>query len=140
MKSTLLVFVLFAIAFATADIWTNCGSSSDHFQISSVSITPDPPVKGQLLTVTASGNLDETITAGNVHILVKYGFITLINQNENFCSSDNPIPCPVQPGSYSHTVNATIPGNAPSGKYTGNVVVTDQNNQEVACIDLSFSL
>ncbi|EGG20835.1 hypothetical protein DFA_00700 [Cavenderia fasciculata] len=135
------IFVLFCVfALATADIWTNCGSSSDHFQIGSVTITPDPPVKGQDITVTANGNLNEEITSGNVKLLVKFGFITILNQNEDLCQAKNPIPCPLQPGAYNHTITAQIPSNAPSGKYSGNVVVTDQNSQEVACIDLAFSL
>ncbi|KYQ89104.1 hypothetical protein DLAC_10336 [Tieghemostelium lacteum] len=140
-KSIIFVFVLLALATpALCDIWTWCGTSADHLTINSVTITPDPPVKGQLLTVTASGTLNEQVTAGNAHITVKYGFITLINENQNICSSENPIPCPIAAGQYSHTINVTIPSSAPSGKYTGNVVITDQNSQEITCVNVDLDL
>eukprot|EP01133_Synstelium_polycarpum_P017113 gene17113-20384_t len=121
-----------------ADIWTNCGGDSDHFQIGNVVITPDPPTKGESINITASGTLNEQVTAGNVHVLLKYGFITLINQNINLCESESPFPCPIASGAYEKSVVLTIPDSAPSGTYKGHISITDQNDQEIACIDLDL--
>jgi hypothetical protein len=32
-------------------------------------------------------SIDETVTGGNVNIQVKYGFITIVNKNEDICTS-----------------------------------------------------
>jgi len=140
LKSLLLVLLVIAFAYAAPPQWTSCGTASDHFTIDNVVVTPSTPVKGELVIVSATGTLNEEVTAGNVHVTVKYGFITLINQNVDFCSSENPVPCPVPAGTYTHTVNATIPANAPSGTYKANIVATDQNSQEIACIDVTLNL
>ncbi|EFA86738.1 hypothetical protein PPL_00543 [Heterostelium album PN500] len=58
MNKTLFLVVFLALAVpALCDIWSSCGSSTDHFQIGQVVITPDPPVKGQSINITASGFL-----------------------------------------------------------------------------------
>ncbi|GAM27390.1 hypothetical protein SAMD00019534_105650 [Acytostelium subglobosum LB1] len=143
-KSIIAIIVLLILATTTpalCDIWSNCGTANDHFQIQKVVITPDPPVKGQSLNVTATGQLNEAVTGGNAHLLIKYGFITIINQNEDICSIPNsPYQCPISAGDYQRSVIGNIPSNVPSGKYTGNVVFTDQNNQEIACISLDLTL
>ncbi|KAF2073613.1 hypothetical protein CYY_005070 [Polysphondylium violaceum] len=135
-----LFFVLLVVAVAQSQLWSNCGTSADHFQITDVTVNPPVPVKGQDITVYASGVLNEQVTGGNVHAVIKYGFLTIVNKNEPFCSSDNPVPCPVPAGNYNHTVSATIPANAPSGKYTANIVAVDQNNQEIACVNVNVNL
>eukprot|EP01133_Synstelium_polycarpum_P014230 gene14230-16790_t len=122
-----------------AEIWSSCGTASDHFTIGNVVITPDPPQKGQNINVTASGTLNEQVTSGNVALLVKYGFITLINKNLPLCEPANPFPCPLAAGPYEKSIVQMIPDAAPPGTYTAHVVVTDQNNQEIACINADFT-
>ncbi|GAM21991.1 hypothetical protein SAMD00019534_051660 [Acytostelium subglobosum LB1] len=136
-KSFIAICLLFVVV-ANADIWTNCGTPSDKFTITNVVITPDPPIKGQEIVVSASGTLSETVTGGTAHMTVKYGFITVLNKQENLCDIPNsPYPCPIAAGPYSRTVNATIPGNVPGGSYKINVVLNDENNAEIACIDVA---
>eukprot|EP01112_Ceratiomyxa_fruticulosa_P022583 TRINITY_DN831_c0_g1_i1.p1 TRINITY_DN831_c0_g1~~TRINITY_DN831_c0_g1_i1.p1 ORF type:complete len:157 (-),score=41.49 TRINITY_DN831_c0_g1_i1:158-628(-) len=139
-KATLFV-TLFAILATCiyADIWSDCGTSSDHFQIGTVSIIPDPPVKGQPLTVSVSGTLNEEVTAGNISIYVKYGFITILKQTDNICDQDY-LPCPIQAGPYTHNITETIPADTPSGHYTGQVQAIDQNKQEILCVSLNLQL
>ncbi|GAM27024.1 hypothetical protein SAMD00019534_101990, partial [Acytostelium subglobosum LB1] len=145
-KMKLIGTVLFLLVVLTSahsiygDIWTSCGSSSDHFAIDTVLIVPDPPVKGQVVNITASGTLNEQITDGTVHITLKYGFITILNQNEPLCNADNPLPCPIAAGSYTRSFATMIPSTVPSGKYSANVVINDQNGQEVACINVALQL
>lgn len=40
-----------------ADIWSNCGTASDTLQNIQISVTPNPPKKGQDVSVSFSGNL-----------------------------------------------------------------------------------
>ncbi|EGC32926.1 hypothetical protein DICPUDRAFT_98719 [Dictyostelium purpureum] len=123
------------------EIWTSCGTDNDHFKISSVTIKPDPPVKNSAVTIVASGILDEDITGGEIHVVVKFGFITLFKKIENICDPSIPVGCPIKAGPYNRTVTTpVIPQQSPVGKYDGNIVVYDSNNQEVACVNVAFTL
>ncbi|KAM9962891.1 hypothetical protein ACTFIW_006112 [Dictyostelium discoideum] len=135
-----LFFVLALVSPSFTQVWSNCGTAADKFQITNVVLDPPTPVKGQDITISASGILDETVTGGNVAVKVKYGFITLINENVSICSSQDPLSCPIAAGDYQKNMTEMIPSDAPSGKYTGNVVITDQNNNEIACIDVDINL
>ncbi|KAN0006952.1 hypothetical protein ACTFIU_005145 [Dictyostelium citrinum] len=139
----LLLAILFVLALVTpsfTQVWSNCGTAADKFQITNVVLDPPTPVKGEPITISASGILDETVTGGNVAVKVKYGFITLINTNVNICSSQDPLSCPIAAGDYQKNMTEQVPSDAPSGKYTGNVVITDQNDAEIACIDVDINL
>ncbi|KAM9982443.1 hypothetical protein ACTFIZ_006975 [Dictyostelium cf. discoideum] len=135
-----LFFILALVSPSFTQVWSNCGTAADKFQITSVVLDPPTPVKGQDITISASGILSETVTSGNVAVKVKYGFITLINENVAICSSEDPLSCPIAAGDYQKNMTEMIPSDAPAGKYTGNVVITDQNNDEIACIDVDINL
>lgn len=42
-------------------VWSSCGAPSDPVQIESISVSPDPPVPGKNMTVTAKGHLSGTL-------------------------------------------------------------------------------
>ncbi|KAK5584586.1 hypothetical protein RB653_006199 [Dictyostelium firmibasis] len=135
------IFIILLVADATlTDVWSNCGSPTDTFSISKVTISPDPPERGKVVSIFASGNLNDEISSGDVQILIKFGVITVIKETKDICSSDNPFTCPIQPGPYSHSLNVTIPSSAPKGKYSGHFVLTDQSSDEIACINVNLSL
>ena len=124
------------------DIWSNCGTSADGGTINNVTISPNPPAKGQNLTVTASFTLKHQVTAGNVAIVIKYSFITVLNKNEPVCdlAKDAGHPCPIAASTITVTQSAEIPSAAPGGHYTGSIIATDQNGDRLFCIDLDFHL
>jgi len=139
MKAAILLLVLFA-AVCYADIWSNCGQASDHLQIDTVTITPDPPVAGQNITVSASGYLDEIVTNGTVNVVLKYdNFITVVKQTISICES-GAVTCPIAAGQYSQTITELIPSSVPRGQYNGTVTIADQTGSEIACISLGFEL
>jgi len=124
------------------DIWKICGPDTDHLKVDSVSITPDPPVVGQLITVQIQGELDETIVSGTVHLeLAVFTKIVLVNTTYSLCDLIAKfMTCPLEEGPINIKVQATIPSEAPPGPYTGSVHVYDQNDSEVICVDLKFTM
>jgi len=138
------IFVLFALCatFTFADIWSYCGTSKDHFTIGTVSIVPDPPQIGQNLSVVVSGTLDETVSDGSIFINLDFGPIVLLNNTYDLCKMLGTlgISCPLEQGAVKLGVKELIPKQAPPGAYTGKVILSDQNGQELTCIGLAFSL
>jgi len=135
------LFVALFATFAFADIWKNCGGPQDHLQISNVEISPDPPQIGENLTVTATGNLDETVTGGIIEVSLQYSGITILNTNLSLCSAIVPfLQCPIAQGPVSISITQYIPSEVIPGSYTGQVNIYDQNESPVACISLSFNL
>jgi len=131
MKSILIAVLLFAVvSSAYADIWTNCGTAGDEFKVSNVSIVPDPPVKGQNITVGLKGTMSKQITSGDIHLNVKYDIITILNKDLPLCSE---LKCPIAAGEFTFHISDPIPSDAPSGTYTATATVTDQANAEIAC-------
>jgi len=141
MKVAIFLTLLLSVAFA--DIWTNCGSSSDDLTIDTVSITPDPPKIGQTLTIVATGSLSTTVTGGSAFVSIIYdGFLPVLNNTFALCTLANQIgvKCPLAQGPVGFKVSQAIPAVAPSGSYGGKIVATDQNGKEIACISLSFNM
>merc|ERR1711881_314971 len=54
--------------------------------IDKVDLDPNPPEAGKKLSIAASGTLHEDVEEGaKVHLQVKFGLITLINQEADLC-------------------------------------------------------
>ena len=106
----------------------------------SVVIKPDPPVKGQPLTINATVALcrsvdhqaafhglisftAEQVTAGTVKIVVKYSIITVLNKSYSLCDllAQAGTKCPVAPGTYTSSITETIPSSAPSVRYVSSI-------------------
>jgi len=68
------------------------------------------------LSITASGELEETIEEGSkMHLQVKYGLITLINQDADLCETVQKadLTCPIKKGEMSLTKDVDIPKQIP---------------------------
>lgn len=84
-----LKFILFVAALALAasakpfprikrDV-TNCGTSNDPLTLDSLTMTPNPPQKGQNLTVIAAGTLNQPILNNStINVSVMYGLYSVL--------------------------------------------------------------
>ncbi|KAF2073615.1 hypothetical protein CYY_005072 [Polysphondylium violaceum] len=142
MKLVFICLIVLLISPSFCDIWNNCGTPADKFTITSIEITPNPPVKNQNVSIVLNGTLSEVVSGGNIHFLLKYGFITLVNTNFPLCGNDPflPSPCPLQQGPISKSVTEFIPSQVPSGQYSANILIKDQNSNELACVDINLKL
>merc|ERR1711934_525848 len=126
---------LFAVcALAQAKDFVSCGADTDDFQISELNVTPDPPVMGQNVTVSAAVTLE-------VYLHTFVGKIRVVNKKENICQSVGsiPNPCPIKAGPYSKTITEMVPHEKiPSGTYSGQVRGDDQDGKQIACIAFEY--
>lgn len=118
----------------------NCGSPSDHLHNLNVTLTPDPPVKGQNVSVIASGTLDEEITGGEVAITVTVLGIPVINEKKALCNDFKEVVCPIPSGPWTLRITELLPSWIPSGTYELKGIISDQNSQEVACISAQLNI
>jgi len=123
-------------------VFWSCGAPGDMFHLSGIAISPNPPVKGEPVTIAASGSVFETVTAGTLHFTVALDGIQLISKTKDLCSILHKanLTCPVRQGSMAIKITETLPSWAPSGNYSAKGVAQDQNGKELACLQGWFML
>lgn len=124
-------------AWAVPVPWKNCGRPTDHLRVSKVDASVWPPQRGQPITVSTSGTLDETVTALRTSLAVSVDGMPVV-------AVDTPA-LPVRPaigaGPFTRTVTFTVPRWIPSGLVVGvRVAARDQNDQGILCVDLTVSI
>lgn len=105
------------------DSWSNCGEPGDLLTLKDLKITPDPPVRGEPLTIAFEGDLREPIEGSeSVNIQVKYGVIKIVDMTTNLCeqlSKVEDVPqCPFSPGLWRFNHTEVLPSDIPAGRYT----------------------
>lgn len=92
-------------------------------ELSIVELIPNPPVRGENLTIAAAGELFDVIEEGSyVDVEVRLGYIKLLTQTFDLCETleDNDVDgltCPLTAGQYSLVKEVAIPAEVPPGKY-----------------------
>ncbi|KAE8131470.1 putative ML domain protein [Aspergillus pseudotamarii] len=111
--------------------------ADDILDIKQVDLSPNPPLPGKTLVITASGTLHEKIEDGAYVLLeVKYGLITLLRQTANLCEQlvNVDLKCPLGPGDMTLTKQVDLPKQIPPGKYTVQADVYTKDNERITCL------
>jgi len=116
--------------------FTPCTGSSPHFKNAVIDVNPAQPQKGKDVTMTFTGDLDESISSGVVELDINLVIFTLS------------LKIPFQMG---HGVSATDGIKAVIGPFTlpniplipnvkGTVKVSEQNGEEVTCTNFNMPI
>lgn len=123
--------------------WSLCDPSenaSDKLQNLKVTVSPDPPVAGQNITVTGSGDLTETVTAGTV----EYTALGFLHGSLDLCTelSKTQYPCPLSAGARSvGPISFAIPSIVPKGiPISAKATIKDQSGNQLTCVDIKLEL
>jgi len=115
-----------------------CGDPVDDLlKIEKVDLSPNPPVPGQSLSIKATGDFKEEVGEGfKMHLQVKYGLITLINQNADGCDTikKGDLDCPLEKGEMSLTKDVDLPREIPPGTYTVLADVFTADGDKITCL------
>lgn len=115
-----------------------CADPSDYIlTIDYVDLSPNPPVPGQMLNITAAGTFSKDVEAGaTVFLQVKYGLITLIKQEADLCDQigNVDLTCPLKKGDMTLTKSVEIPKQVPKGKYSVMADVKNADGEAVTCM------
>ncbi|SCU78826.1 LANO_0A04148g1_1 [Lachancea nothofagi CBS 11611] len=105
-----------------------------------VNLFPNPPVRGENVTVSAAVSSKDTIVAGAyVDVEVRLGYIKLLSQTYDLCEEleNNDIDglkCPIQAGDYKIDKTVEIPQEVPPGKYTVLARAFTEDDEEITCV------
>ncbi|KAG0677525.1 Phosphatidylglycerol/phosphatidylinositol transfer protein [Pichia californica] len=112
-------------------------SSKQSLKLYSVDLSPNPPERGQNLTITASGFLSDDIEQGAyVDVVVNYGYIKLLTQTYDLCDElpNIDMTCPINNGDYTLTKIVQIPNEVPPGKYTVFARAYNKDDSMISCL------
>jgi hypothetical protein len=105
--------------------------------ITNVDLTPNPPVPGSTLNITASGTFSKDVDPGaTLFLQVKYGLITLIKHEADMCDQigNVDLTCPLKEGKMDLIKSVKIPKQVPKGKYSVIADVKSVDGEPVTCM------
>jgi len=119
---------------------TFCQATDDYLlQIDYVNLSPNPPQAGKTLTIKAAGNFTKQIDYGAyVQLVVKWGYVKLINQKEDLCEQmkDNvDKECPLEKGETTITKEVELPREIPPGDFTVFADVYSVDDERITCLE-----
>lgn len=82
------------------------------YSVKDITLNPDPPQKGQTLTIDFKGKLKEEVPEGtSVLVQVKYGVVQLIKKEFDFCEQVKNVDeeCPIPAGDLVFTKQVDLP-------------------------------
>ncbi|KAI8373157.1 ML domain-containing protein [Radiomyces spectabilis] len=121
----------------STDLIENCGDPDDILEIDYITLDPDPPMRGQNLTIDFKGTLSKEVPEGTVaHVEVKFGRISLLRKDFDLCHEIENLEehCPIPKGELVFTKQVTLPSQIPPGRYTVKAVIDTPDDEEVACL------
>ncbi|KAF2261265.1 phosphatidylglycerol/phosphatidylinositol transfer protein precursor [Lojkania enalia] len=116
-----------------------CADPKDNIlKIEEVDLSPNPPEAGKTLSIKAKGDFKEPVEEGaKVHLQVKYGLITLINQEADLCETIEKadMSCPLEKGPMTLTKDVDLPNEIPPGQYTVLADVYTKDGDKITCLN-----
>ncbi|GLB45322.1 hypothetical protein LshimejAT787_2100820 [Lyophyllum shimeji] len=121
--------------------WSHCGGAKNIIEVKYVSVEPDPPQRGQDLTVKFVGDVSKTVKKGSwVDVTVKLGLVPILTKSFDFCEQAHKTNitdrCPYDPGTYAVERTVTLPEEIPPGKFLINARGFNADKHELFCLDI----
>jgi len=144
-SKTILVLFFVSVALAAGPpplSWSLCNATFQYpFTTTNVTMLPDPAQKGKNVVVTFQGMVNKPISGsgGLWWCAVYLGPVKVDNETGSLCEAMSNCPgcsCPVGPTSGQITMS--VPGFAPSGKYTGTFESVDGSGNLMSCLNIVF--
>lgn len=137
---TLLLLALLALAsltLATHIPYQSCGLDDTLLTLDKLEASVWPPVKGQDLTLSASGTLASDISGGRYHV-------TLSMEDRSLATIDGDIgdfiALPWRSGDVDFTGSVIVPAVARAGWYRLHLEARDLMGKQITCIEVPFEL
>jgi len=117
----------------------SCGAATDHVKNVVVTLTPDPPVPGQDITVTIEGDNDGDVSTGSINLDLAVQAMGVINNKVQVGAPFNFSPTPFKKGDLKIVVGPTPLIKAPgTTTISGTVKAVNAANEQLFCVDLDL--
>ncbi|RPD82023.1 hypothetical protein L226DRAFT_607227 [Lentinus tigrinus ALCF2SS1-7] len=121
--------------------WSDCGTESHIVHVKSIQVSPDPPERGQDLTITVEGVADASVEDGAyADVTVKAGVIKLLQKEFDICeearNANTTIQCPVEKGTHKVVQTVTLPKEIPPAQFKVNIRGFTEDDDDLVCMDL----
>ena len=127
------LFVAAAAVFASATV-TDCSTHS-IFRPTELAMSPDPPVPGQLVSLTVKfDNPGPTVTAGTSDTTIVLNGLPVASKHEELCVNTW---CPIETGPNDRSTNMTWPSDHISGKLVTQNVWVDEDGTSLLCVKIT---
>lgn len=106
-------------------------------QIHTMTTSPNPPERGQNLTIDGFADLSKRVEEGAyVDVDVTYGYIKLIHTTYDLCDKASTISmeCPLEKGPYKLQKQVAIPDQVPPGKYVVTARAYTKEDELITCL------
>ncbi|ODQ79763.1 hypothetical protein BABINDRAFT_161463 [Babjeviella inositovora NRRL Y-12698] len=115
-----------------------CDASEPQLlELKSLTISPNPPLRGENMTISAVAYLSKDIAEGAyVEVDVFYGYIKLLHQTYDLCEQIGEVDmeCPLKAGEYTIIKQVAIPDQVPPGKYVVNARAFTEEDDYITCL------
>jgi hypothetical protein len=120
------------VSTATATV-SNCDTSS-VFKPTLLAMTPDPPVRGQLVSLTVQfDNPGPAVSDGTATTSLVLNGLPFSPSTDSLCKDTL---CPIESGFNDRSSNSTWPADAPLGKYVSTIKWTGPANENLMCVQI----
>ncbi|KAI0721253.1 ML domain-containing protein [Cerioporus squamosus] len=121
--------------------WSDCGTDSHIVHIKSIEVSPDPPERGQDLTITVEGVADQKVEEGAyADVTVKAGVIRLLHKEFDICeearNANASIQCPVEKGTHKVVQTVTLPKEIPPAQFKVEIRGFTETDDDLLCSNL----
>ena len=125
--------IAFATILSASAAIKSCSSTNSKFDLHSVSLTPDPPIRGQPVELSVDFmNPGDTVLSGKVVTSLSLSYIPLPSQTTPLCEYTD---CPIVFGEQIRTSKMVWPDSV-SGRISSKMVWKDSSDNELLCIQL----
>ncbi|WFD29283.1 hypothetical protein MSPP1_000290 [Malassezia sp. CBS 17886] len=129
--------------------WTECAMEGHVVAVESIELQPDPPQRGQNLTIRARGTVTSLIDEGTfVDVDVRLGPWRVLSQRLDVCeearSNNVSLQCPVDAGQYEVVHTVLLPSMIPPARlmparFSVHVSGATQDTKPLVCMDIGVS-
>ncbi len=124
------------VGIATASI-KDCSNGASLLQVTDLALSPDPPVRGQVLDMTVKfNNPGAEVTDGTVTTSVTLNYIPFQPTVEALCTNTQ---CPLVSGANDRSTSSTWPDNV-SGSLTSKIEWTAVDGTQLLCIQINAKI
>jgi hypothetical protein len=114
--------------------YRNCGSPIDIATNVALRVDPDPPLRGETVTLTLDYDLSAAVEGGTATYSLSLNGVPVPSRVSDLCAARSADPCPLQPGHHTDVATSVFPTDV-SGKVVSRVQWANEEKEDILCVE-----